>query len=143
MTLETIKQIGLYGGGILILLMTFVQITPIKLNPWTWLGRCIGRAINGEVLEKVDSLSVDVKNNKDGADEEWAELRRTHILRFGDEIRQGLSHSEEHFNQVLYDIHKYELYCNSHKDYENDKAITTIKLIKDAYAKCMTENKFL
>ena len=143
MTLETIKQIGLYGGGALLVLMTLIQITPIKINPWSWFGRMIGRAINGEVLEKVDGISDDVKNNKDSADEEWAELRRTHILRFGDDIRLGLSHSEEHFNQILYDIHKYETYCNSHKNYENDKAIATIKLIKNEYAKCLEKNNFL
>lgn len=143
MTLETIKQIGLYGGGALLVLMTLVQITPIKINPWSWLGRMIGRAINGEVLEKVGDIGNDVKHNKDSADEEWAELRRTHILRFGDEIRLGLSHSEEHFNQVLYDIHKYETYCDSHKNYENDKAIATIKLIRNEYSKCLEKNNFL
>ena len=143
MTIETIKQILCHGGGIILVLMTIVQISPIKIDPWSWLGKIIGRAINGEVLEKVGTLSTDVKINKDSADEEWAELRRTHILRFGDEIRLGLSHSEEHFNQVLYDIHKYELYCSTHKDYENDKAIATINLIKDSYSKCLAENKFL
>jgi hypothetical protein len=143
MTLETIKEIGMYSGGALIILLTVIQITPIKLNPWSWLGRCIGRAINGEVISKVDKLSSDVKKNKDGMDEEWAELRRTHILRFGDEIRLGIDHSEEHFNEVLYDIHKYETYCDTHAEYENDKAKATIDLIRETYGKCLKENKFL
>ena len=46
--------------------MTLIQLTPIKINPWTWLGKAIGRAINGEVLSKVDELSSAVKKNKDG-----------------------------------------------------------------------------
>jgi hypothetical protein len=143
MTLEAVKQICLYGGGIVFLLMTVIQIAPIKINPWSWLGKIIGRAINAEVIEKVDKLSADVKANKDTDDQEWAELRRTHILRFGDEIRLGVMHSEEHFNQILLDIHQYNKYCDEHKSYKNDKAIATIDLIKQAYSKCLSENRFL
>ena len=143
MTLETIKEIFLYGGGALVVLMTIVQITPIKLNPWSWIGRMIGRAINGEVLEKVDALSKDVKKNKADDDEQWASLSRTHILRFGDEILHGVAHSKEHFDQVLRDIKKYEMYCDTHPDYLNGVAHATIQQIKKTYQKCLDENDFL
>lgn len=143
MTIESIKQIGLYGGGALLALMTLIQITPIKINPWTWIGRCIGRAINGEVLEKVETLTRDVKQNKEDDDEQWASLSRTHILRFGDEILHGMSHSKEHFNQVLLDISKYEQYCESHPQYINNIATATIQQIKKTYQKCLDENNFL
>lgn len=143
MTLETIKQAGLYGSGVIILLMTLIQISPIKINPWSWIGRCIGRAINGEVLEKVETLTRDVKQNKADDDEQWASLSRTHILRFGDEILHGMSHSKEHFNQVLLDISKYEQYCESHPQYINNIATATIQQIKKTYQKCLDENNFL
>ena len=143
MTLETIKQILMYGGGGLLVLMTLVQITPIKLNPWSWLGRCIGRAINGEVLEKVDQLSKDVKHNKDDDDEQWASLSRTHILRFGDELLHRIKHSKEHFDQIMRDISKYETYCDTHPNYLNGVAHATIQQIKKEYQRCLDENDFL
>lgn len=143
MTLEAIKQAGLYGSGAIILLMTLIQISPIKINPWSWIGRYIGRAINGEVLEKVETLTRDVKQNKADDDEQWASLSRTHILRFGDEILHGISHSKEHFNQVLLDISKYEQYCESHPQYINNIATATIQQIKKTYQKCLDENNFL
>ena len=143
MTLESIKQAGLYGSGVAILIMTIIQISPIKINPWSWIGRCIGRAINGEVLEKVETLTQDVKRNKEDDDEQWATLSRTHILRFGDEILHGVSHSKEHFNQVLLDISKYEQYCESHPQYINNIATATIQQIKKTYQKCLDENNFL
>lgn len=143
MTLETIKEVTLYGGGALILFMSIIQITPIKLNPWSWIGRAIGRSINGEVLEKVEALADDVKQNKADDDEQWASLSRTHILRFGDEILHGVSHSKEHFNQILLDISKYEQYCDSHPEYRNNVAGATIKQIKKTYQKCLDENNFL
>ena len=143
MTLEAIKEIGLYGGGILVVLMTVVQISPIKIDPWSWLGRFIGRAINGEVIEKVETLTKDVAKNKADDDEQWASLSRSHILRFGDELLHGVAHSKEHFDQILLDISKYEKYCDSHKDYLNDVAHETIKNIKKQYQKCLDENNFL
>ena len=143
MTFESIKEYLVYGGGAVAVILTIFQIAPIKINPWSWIATRIGRAINGELIEKVDNLSEDMKKNKDDDDEQWASLSRSHILRFGDELRHGVSHSKEHFDQILLDISKYELYCENHKDYLNDVAHETIKHIKNTYQKCLIENSFL
>lgn len=139
----TLQEIGLYGGGGLLILLTIIQIAPIKINPWSWIARAIGRALNKEVITEVSHLRNDVKTNREYDDQEWADLRRTHILRFGDEIRMGISHSEEHFDQILLDISRYKRYCESHPCYLNDRAGATIAIIEDAYQKCLKENKFL
>lgn len=139
----TLEEISTYSGGVLLLLMTIVQITPIRFNPWSWIGRMIGRSINKEVLDKVNELAKDVETMKKEDAEEWASLSRTHILRFGDELLHGVQHSKEHFDQILLDISKYELYCDEHKDYKNNVATATIKHIKSAYQKCLVENHFL
>jgi hypothetical protein len=143
MDLETLKEIGLYGGGVTFILLTLIQISPIKINPWSWLARAIGRAINSEVLDEVSSLREDMKQNKADDDEQWASLSRSHILRFGDELRHGVAHSQEHFDQILEDISKYEQYCDGHPTYKNGKAKASIKLIKNTYQKCLEENNFL
>ena len=46
----SIKEILASGGGVLVVVMTLVQIAPVKLNPWSWLARSIGRAVNAEVI---------------------------------------------------------------------------------------------
>lgn len=141
--LDEIKEIAKYGGGLIILLMTLIQVTPIKINPWSWIARMIGRSINGEVLEKVDMLSEDVRALKAEDAEQWASLSRSHILRFGDELLHGVPHSKEHFDQILLDISNYESYCDDHPNYKNNIASATIKQIKNTYQKCLEENKFL
>lgn len=150
MTLDAIKQYMLGGGGIILILMTLVQISPLKINPWSWIGKLIGKFINGEVIEKVEAVNSEitaVKNDvhdfKDANNEEWASLSRTHILRFGDELLHGVAHSQEHFQQILIDIDKYETYCHDHPDYLNNIANQTIKQIKNTYQKCLEENKFI
>lgn len=139
----SIGEIGLFSGGVIFILLTLIQISPIKIDPWSWIARSIGRAINGEVIAKVDALSKDVKKNKNDDDEQWASLSRSHILRFGDELLHGVAHSKEHFDQILLDISKYEKYCENHKDYLNDVANETIKRIRATYQKCLEENTFL
>ena len=143
MTFEEIKQILFYGGGSALLLMTLIQITPIKINPWSWIGRAIGRCVNGELITKVDTLSTDVKSLREECGEREADLCRTHILRFGDEILHGVSHSQEHFLQILVDIDKYEKYCEDHPNYVNNIANATIKQIKRTYQECLDKNNFL
>lgn len=143
MTLEVIRTILLSGGGGILLFMTVIQIAPININPWSWIARRIGRAINGEVLEKISTIDKDVKELKDDDAEQWASLSRSHILRFGDELLHGVAHSKEHFDQILLDISKYENYCKEHPDYLNNVANATIKQIKKSYQKCLEDNSFL
>lgn len=130
-------------GIILAILLTLIQISPIKINPWSWLARRIGRAFNGEMVERLDRLEKDMKEIKAKDEEQKATNCRSAILRFGDEIRQGVLHSKEHFDQILLDISFYEHYCDTHTEYANNIALLTIEKIKDTYRKCMDEDSFL
>ena len=49
----TIKELLLGGGGLLLILMTLVQIAPIKINPWTALAKAIGKAVNADVFNRL------------------------------------------------------------------------------------------
>lgn len=133
----------LASGGILFIALTIVQICPIKINPWSWLAKKLGRAINGEVIEKVDKLGDDLQSLRSECDEREAVTSRLRILRFGDEILHEVHHTKEHFDQILLDITQYELYCSCHPDFRNNIAVATIERIKHIYQKCMDENSFL
>lgn len=52
----TLQEILLGGGGGLALLLTLIQIAPVKVNPWSSLARALGRAFNGEVISRLDGL---------------------------------------------------------------------------------------
>lgn len=47
----TLKDLLLGGSGGLFALLTILQISPIKINPWSALARSIGRALNKDVLD--------------------------------------------------------------------------------------------
>ena len=143
MTIEAIKDILVDGGGLFLILATVVQISPLKINPWTWLGKTIGRVINGELSDKVNEIAKEVQKLRADCDEREAVSARVRILRFGDEIYQGVQHSKDHFDQILQDISEYERYCIAHPGFKNNMTGMTIACIKRTYATCINEHKFL
>lgn len=140
MSLLEIAELG--GGGIL-LLTILVEIAPIKINPWSWLAKTAGRALNGEMLDKLSALERDVRQIKDDAARREAVMARTRILRFGDEILHKELHTKEHFDQTLRDITAYEQYCDDHPEFENSCAVLTIQKIKETYMERLEKNDFL
>lgn len=137
---------GQIAGGTALLLgaiATLIQVSPIKIDPWSWLARKVGRAINGEVLEKVEQLENRVNNLKDTVEERAAKDARTRILRFGDECLHGDRHSKEHFDQILRDITEYETYCDEHPSFKNNMAVLTIGSIKGNYQDRLRNHDFL
>jgi hypothetical protein len=122
---------------------TIVQIAPIRINPWSWIAKAIGRAINGEVIQKVDNLEKDLRSFKEDTKEETAKGCRIRILRFGDEILHDVHHSKEHFDQILLDITEYENYCREHPEFKNNMTAITTSRIKSTYEQCLEDHSFL
>lgn len=146
----TLGELFAGSGGVAFTVLTLVEIVPVKINPWSALAKKIGRAMNREMMDKLEAVQKDVKNLKEQHDkleyrmnEDDANDCRTRILRFGDELRRGVEHSEEFFNQILDDISDYERYCTEHPEYKNSKAVNAIAEIDKVYQKCMEKNSFL
>ena len=153
--LELLQQLGVFDlfwsiGGGAASLATLVQIAPVKIYPWTWLCRKFGKAINGEVLDKVETLSkkieeVDRKTDvmAEKEDMKSAVSCRVRILRFGDELLHNMSHSKEHFDQILLDITEYEAYCKDHPNFVNNITKHTIMEIENTYQHLLDTHGFL
>lgn len=139
----SVEEILLGGGGALVAVMTLIQVAPLKINPWSAVAKAIGRAINGEVIAKVDQLEQDLKDMKADQEERDAISCRSRILHFGDETIHGVRHTKEHFDQILRDITTYERYCDNHPNFENNTTVLTSQRIKDIYEDCLEKADFL
>lgn len=146
----TIKEIVLGSGGALLLLMSLIQIAPIKMNPWTAVLGWLGKQVNYSMLSKMETIERDMKAVKTEVDTIRDETREIHakdcrvrILRFSDEIYLSQPHSQEHFKQILGDITHYEQYCDKHKEFENQIAVAAIAQIKEAYNSRLRKHDFL
>lgn len=128
-----------------------IRLIPYLLNK---LARGFGNAINGDIIERIEKLekgflicSTDMRNDLREhiakTEIERTDRARSRILRFSDEVSMEEAHSEEHYNEILEDIDKYEKYCQEHPDYKNSKAVVAIGIIRDSYEHCKKHHSFL
>lgn len=133
--------VAVLGG--LIGLTTLVEIAPIKINPWSFIAKVVGRAINAEVLTELKQTREKLDEHIRADDERNADMRRTRILRFNNELLRDISHTKEDFIDVLADIDDYEAYCREHPDYKNSRALHAIANIGRAYDERLQKHDFL
>lgn len=127
----------------IVVLSGIIQFSPIKLNPWSWFARSIGKSINKDVFDEVSKTRKELEDHIKSDEDRFAKQCRLRILRFNDEILQGSMHSKEHFDEVLDDITEYERHCETHPGYKNSKAVMAIANVEAIYQKCLAEKSFL
>lgn len=144
-------QANAFLDFVIFFIFTYVlEISKIKINPWTWFGQKLAAAINHDVMkrlddidERIDSMEKQQNEDREQTKKDRAEDARTRLLRAADEIRLDVKHSQEFFDEVLRDCAKYKKYCDEHDTYPNHKAEASIKIINETYERCMKENSFL
>ncbi len=139
----SIQEILAGGGGVLLVLMTIVQIAPVKINPWTSIAKSIGRAINADVLKELKTVKDDLADHIRIDGERDADEHRARILRFNNELLRDIPHTKEEFIDVLADIDFYERYCETHKDYKNNRAVHAIANISRVFDERLQKHDFL
>lgn len=131
------------GGGVILVILTLVQISPIKVNPWNAIARWVGKAINGEVLDKLESVERRMNEHIKADDERDADMHRARILQFNTELLRDIKHTEEDFTEILYNIDCYERYCKEHPEYQNNRAVHAIANIGRVYDERLEKHDFL
>lgn len=138
-----LNEVILGGGGILLVAMTLIQIAPIKVNPWSYIAKAVGRAINSDVLEELKEVKKDLADHIRIDGEQNADEHRGRILRFNNELLRDIPHTKEEFVEVLADIDFYERYCETRKEYKNNRAIHAIANISRVYDERLIKHDFL
>lgn len=140
---------------IVIMVLSLVEISPIKINPWSvlikWIAKLLGIVdLKTEIVQLKDRMDEFEKkiDNMKISEEEKEQLKealsaRRRILRFNDELLLKIKHSKEMFNDILKDITDYDNYCRTHPDFVNQRAVFAEQNVGKAYKKCMEENDFL
>ena len=120
----TIQEILAGGGGLLLILMTLVQIAPVKINPWSALAKAIGKAINADISKRLDEiekkLDSHIKTDDQGRADDW----RAAILRFNNELLRPIRHTKN-------------------PEYPNSRAEIAIENIREVYKVRLKKRDFL
>ena len=78
----SMKEIFTEGGGLLLIALTVVQLVPIKINPWSWIAKTIGRAVNAEISRELSEIGRKLYNHVIMDDRRTADGHRARILHF-------------------------------------------------------------
>ena len=126
-----------YAGGGLFILLTLVQLAPIKVNPWSWLAKTIGKAMGIAAIEKKLDEHIATDDKRD------ADSHRVKILQFNNELLRSIDHTKEEFIEVLAESDAYERFCKDHPDYPNNRAVMAIENIRENYKERLKKHDFL
>ena len=130
------------GAGILVILMTLIQIAPIKFNPWDKILTWIGNHMNADIVKRVDVIEAKLDEHiKESSDERIRKVRAD-ILSFGNSCMNGRKHTKEEFEFVISECDQYEKYIEKTKS-KNGVATTAISEIRRLYKKGIHDNSFL
>ena len=95
------------------------------------------------VRKEISDVRGEVKEVREEAEEGRITECRVRILRFADDITHGIRHTKDHFDQVMDDSTKYEIYCRNHPEFPNGLTKASVELIKETYSERLKKNDFL
>lgn len=123
--IETIQNHGWTAVGVVTLISAFIEFTPIKFNPLSWVGKQIkkglgwvGKQMTGELSEEIKETQNDLKEHLKQADERFAYERkkrdmermktlRWEILDFGNSVKTK-TYRKEAFDHIFEDYEEYK-----------------------------------
>lgn len=120
----------------------FIQIAPIKVNPWDKLLKWAGGCINHNVNQKIDALDKKLDDHIASDTAHRVDDIRNTILVFANECQRGIVHSKEQFRFIVSKCDAYEQYVEEHH-LKNGVITEATKLIKDTYQNHLKHDSFL
>lgn len=101
------------------------------------------REESAEMKTAITEIKEEARAHNEQNLEERAKNNRYKILRFDDELRIGIKHSYEYFEDILRTVHEYEDYCDNHPKFKNRQAESAINHIQSAYDEAHENNSFI
>lgn len=126
---------------LVIALLSAIEISPVKINPWSWIGGLIGKLVGVKAVsdkvdaveKKVEKCDKKVEELHDEVEENDTITSRVRILRFASEIEGNIFHNKDSWDQTMIDIGKYEKYVSEHPSFKNGITEPTIEYLRAQY----------
>lgn len=135
--------------GIVVVLSMIIQVTPIKINPWSAIGRQLKTFFLSDILQEIKEMKADIKATEEKLDkhiqennEETARKWRHDILEFCNQELNHKRHTKEQWDDVLPSCAEYERFCERN-NIINEKATKAIKELNRRYEMHMANEDFL
>ena len=119
-----------------------IQITPIKINPWSKIFNWIGKSITGNACSKIDNLIIKVDTLENNVTENEKDRIRWEILDFANSCRNNRKHTRDEFQHIVTLNDKYKKLLAQTND-SNGVFDVEMKYIQDIYSESLLKNDFL
>lgn len=140
---EILSSLGTGGiGAIIFLVLTLVEITPVKVNPWSRLLRWAGENLNGDLHKEFKTLKGEVQVLKRDFEEKNAHDKRWSILDFANSCHNGRKHTKEEWEHVLNQLIFYEEYVDKN-EIPNAVIEEETRYLRELYRELMARNEFI
>ena len=123
---------GYLTAGIVVLL-SLIEISPIKLNPWEKILCWLGKKMNGGTEKRLESVERQILDM-------WVNSHRQCILTFAREARAGIEHSSDEWTNVLNVAEEYEKHV-SEKKITNGIVTQDTEFIRDLYQELSRDHR--
>jgi hypothetical protein len=120
MTLNEITmqmQAERFAGGtvaLFFILLSLVQISPIRINPWDAIFIWLGKKLNIGLEKRLSALEGCLDTLQKHVQDLWIANHRQSILTFARECRTNIAHDPEEWSNILNLCEEYELYAIEH-----------------------------
>ena len=130
-------------------LSTFIEVSKIKINPWSSLFKWIGSKMIEDVraeTKAVEKKQEEMAKKQDELSKQRAvdamDAVKAEIFRFYNECQKGQRHSEGEFNHIIQQNEKYEKLVEETGE-PNGVYEMEYEYIMEIYRKCQQEKDFL
>ena len=146
---STLKENAPTAALILLILSFIIEITPIKINPWTKILKSISKIVTKDACGKFDGLIIKMdklENKFDKMEREQIENEkdriRWEVLDFANSCRNGRKHTRDEFQHIVALNTKYKGLLKQTDD-ENGVFEDEYNYIHDIYDELKKDNNFL
>ena len=136
------EWIGKNLWSIIVFGSLFIQISPIKINPWSFIIKWIGKILMGEacgkmddLIEKIDSIDTEMKENE-------KDRIRWEILDFANSCHNHRKHTRDEFKHIIELNDKYNILLEQTQD-RNGVFKAEYEYIQRLYNKLNEKDAFL
>jgi hypothetical protein len=118
---------------VFVIVLSLIQVSPLKLNPWDRIFTWFGKKMNGETDKKLKELEKQVMDI-------WINNHRQSILTFARECRSDISHSSDEWSNVLNIAEEYEHYVKE-KNVTNGIIHQDTEYLRNLYQQLSREHR--
>lgn len=146
MTIQQLMEMIVADRGpiflVCLIILTLLQIAPIKINPWSAIFKWLGKQLNTDVIKKIDDVDKRLDEHVKDSLENELKARRVSILDFSSSIIRGVNYHREKFDFMIKECDSYEEYCKKN-DIKNGVAEASIAEIRRIYQEHLRNADFL